>query len=346
MTAYKDVPFSYSSYKNFKIVKRMSEQKQQLKNRISSIDQFRGFAILGMIFVNYLGHFDVIPETFKHPRFGMTFANAIAPFFLIAVGMGFRMSLEQRILKTGKLKSRINAVKRYFILILIGIVLYGPDPVSDMWDALVDIGFAGLLSLPFILSNKWVRIIMAVVYLVSYQMMFIFSGYGEWTMKNSIDGGPLGILSWASILLFGTVLMDDIFSESPSRFIKKTIIGGAILMIIGYVISRLEPSELWQFSQRSMTMAYPIFASGLSFMVFTAFFWLADQKKIMIPHLTLLGMNPLLIYIVQQIVIAFYGGILPKQAPLWQALTGFVGVYLICFVIARYFDRNKWIVKI
>ena len=324
----------------------MSEQKQQLKNRISSIDQFRGFAILGMIFVNYLGHFDVIPETFKHPRFGMTFANAIAPFFLIAVGMGFRMSLEQRILKTGKLKSRINAVKRYFILILIGIVLYGPDPVSDMWDALVDIGFAGLLSLPFILSNKWVRIIMAVVYLVSYQMMFIFSGYGEWTMKNSIDGGPLGILSWASILLFGTVLMDDLFSESPSRFIKKTIIGGAILMIIGYVISRLEPSELWQFSQRSMTMAYPIFASGLSFMVFTAFFWLADQKKIMIPHLTLLGMNPLLIYIVQQIVIAFYGGILPKQAPLWQALAGFVGVYLICFVIARYFDRNKWIVKI
>lgn len=324
----------------------MSVQKQELKNRISSIDQFRGFAILGMIFVNYLGHFDVIPETFKHPRFGMTFANAIAPFFLIAVGMGFRMSLEQRILKTGKLKSRINAVKRYFILILIGIVLYGPDPVSDMWDALVDIGFAGLLSLPFILSNKWVRIIMAVVYLVSYQMMFIFSGYGEWTMKNSIDGGPLGILSWASILLFGTVLMDDIFSESPSRFIKKTIIGGAILMIIGYVISRLEPSELWQFSQRSMTMAYPIFASGLSFMVFTAFFWLADQKKIMIPHLTLLGMNPLLIYIVQQIVIAFYGGILPKQAPLWQALAGFVGVYLICFVIARYFDRNKWIVKI
>lgn len=317
-----------------------------IENRISSIDQFRGFAILGMIFVNYLGHFEVIPETFKHPRFGMTFANAIAPFFLIAVGMGFRMSLERRILKTGKLKSYIDAVKRYFILILIGIVLYGPDPVCDMWDALVDIGFAGLLSLPFILSKKWVRILMAIAYLVSYQLLFVFTGYGEWTMKNSIDGGPLGIISWASILLFGTVLMDDLFSESHSRFIKKTIIGGVILMIAGYIMSRIEPAELWQFSQRSMTMAYPIFASGLSFVVFTAFFWLADQKKILIPYLTLLGMNPLLIYIVQQIVIAFYGGILPKQAPLWQALTGFVVVYLICFVIARYFDKNKWIVKI
>ena len=323
----------------------MNEAKT-IVNRISSIDQFRGFAIFGMIFVNYLGYFEIIPETFKHPRFGMTFANAIAPFFLIAVGMGFRMSLERRILNTGKLKSYVDAVKRYFILILIGIVLYGPDPVCDMWDALVDIGFAGLLSLPFILSKKWVRILMAIVYLVSYQMLFIFTGYGEWTMQKSIDGGPLGIISWASILLFGTVLMDDLFSESPSRFIKKTTIGGAILMIAGYIISGLEPAELWQFSQRSMTMAYPIFASGLSFVVFAAFYWLADQKKILIPHLTLLGINPLLIYIVQQIVIEFYGEILPKQALLWQALTGFVVVYLICFVIARYFDKNKWIVKI
>ena len=324
----------------------MTEQKQELKNRISSIDQFRGFAILGMIFVNYLGHFEVIHETFKHPRYGMTFANAIAPFFLIAVGMGFRISLERRVLKNGKLKSYIDAAKRYSILILIGIVLYGPDPVRDMWDALVDIGFAGLLSLPFILSKKWVRILMAFIYLISYQMLFAFTGYGEWTMKNSIDGGPLGIMSWASILLFGTILLDDLFSESPSRFIRKTIIGGAILMIAGYIMSRLEPAGIWQFSQRSMTMAYPIFASGLSFVVFTAFYWLADQRKILIPHLTLLGMNPLLLYIIQQIVIEFYGGFLPEQAPLWQALTGFVVVYLICFVIARYFDKNKWFVKI
>lgn len=324
----------------------MTEQKQETRNRISSIDQFRGFAILGMIFVNYLGHFEVIPGTFKHPRFGMTFANAIAPFFLIAVGMGFRISLERRILRTGKLKSYIGAVKRYFILILIGIVLYGPDPVCDMWDALVDIGFAGLLSLPFILSKKWVRILMAIVYLVSYQLLFVFTGYGEWTMQHSINGGPLGIISWASILLFGTVLMDDLFSESPSRFIRKTIIGGAILMIAGYIMSRLEPAELWQFSPRSMTIAYPVFASGLSFVVFTAFYWLADQKKILIPHLTLLGMNPLLLYIVQQIAIEFYGGFLPEQAPLWKALSGFAVVYLICFVIARYFDKNKWIIKI
>ena len=108
----------------------------------------------------------------KHPHYGMTFANTIAPFFLIAVGMGFRMSLKNRIAKYGSRNSYLTAIKRYLILIIIGIVLYGPDPVCSMWDALVDIGFAGLLTLPFILTKKWIRISLAFLYLIIYQCIF------------------------------------------------------------------------------------------------------------------------------------------------------------------------------
>ena len=119
-----------------------------------SIDQFRGFAIFGMILVNYLNHFEVIPETFKHPHYGMTFANTIAPFFLIAVGMGYRISFVNMVNRAGRQAAVLHAIKRYLILIVIGIVLYGPNLRVDIWDALVDIGFAGLLSLPFILRSK------------------------------------------------------------------------------------------------------------------------------------------------------------------------------------------------
>jgi predicted acyltransferase len=69
----------------------------------------------------------------KHPHYGMTFANTIAPFFLISVGMGFRMSLKNRIAKCGAKNSYLAAIKRYLILIIIGIVLYGPDPVCGMY---------------------------------------------------------------------------------------------------------------------------------------------------------------------------------------------------------------------
>jgi len=323
----------------------MDENKVR-SGRIASMDQFRGFAIFGMILVNYLGYFESIPETFKHPLFGMTFANAIAPFFIFVVGMGFRISLANRIQKSGKRKSYLTAAKRYFILIIIGTVFYGPDPVNDMWDALVDIGFAGLLTLPFVLSKKWIRMSLAFIYLIVYQCLFAFTGYGDWDMKYSCDGGPLGILSWASILFFGTILMDDLYETTPGVFMKRSLITGSILMILGFGLSQLQPASLWQFSQRSMTMAYPIFSSGLSFVVFVMFYWLADIKKIEIPHLTSLGINPLILYIVQCIIIESLGSLLDKKVPVWQAISGFVVIYLLCYAVARYMERNKLVVKI
>jgi predicted acyltransferase len=322
------------------------EEVTTTRDRIISLDQFRGFAIFGMIMVNYLGFFEKIPETMKHPHYGMTFANTIAPFFLIAVGMGFRMSLKNKIEKYGIRKSYLTAIKRYLVLIIIGIVLYGPDPVCAMWDALVDIGFAGLLTLPFILSKKWVRIMLAFFCLIIYQSIFAFTGYGEWTMEYSIDGGPAGILSWAAILFFGTVLMDDLQEQSRDRFFKRSLVTGVFLIILGYVLSLLNPQELWQFSQRSMTMSYPLLASGLSFVVFVFFYWLGDIKKIEIPHLTLLGMNPLILYILQNVLIELHGEYLDKNSAVWIAVCGFIVIYMICFIVARYMYRNKLIVKI
>ena len=317
-----------------------------VNNRKLSIDQFRGFAIFGMILVNYLGHFDVIPQTFKHPHYGMTFANAIAPYFLIAVGMGFRISFVKMVARAGYRTSAIHSLKRYLILIFIGLVLYGPNIKTDIWDALVDIGFAGILALPFILRSKTVRTIASFSFLIIYQLLFVFAGYGEWTMANSIDGGPLGPLSWVSILLFGTVLYDFLQECSSRDFIRKTLIYGIILMLLGYLLSLLQPQEVWQFSQRSMSMAYPIFASGLGFITFLFFYLVNDVYKIELPHFTVLGINPLLLYVIQSILIALHGSLLPSKAPLWQALSGFVVIYMLCYLVAHYLWRNKMIIKL
>jgi len=314
--------------------------------RIAAIDQFRGFAIFGMILVNYLGYFEVMPETLKHPRYGMTFANAIAPYFIFVVGMGFKISLSRRITRMGARAAYSQAIKRYLILILIGVVVYGPDPVTDMWDALVDIGFGGLITLPFIRKSKNFRIIIAFVYLIVYQALFAFTAYGAWTMAHSIDGGPLGPISWASILIFGTVQMDYLLENNRKAFMKKSLILGIPLLMLGYGLSFLKPYELWEISQRSMTMAYPILSSGLSILTFLGFYWLADINKIKIPHLSVLGWNPLVIYILQQVLIIVYGDYLPKSSPFLHALFGFVIIYAICYLVAHYLARNQLIIKI
>ena len=322
------------------------EEYKPFMRRIVSLDQFRGFAVLGMILVNYLGRFDSIPDTMKHPNYGMTFANAIAPFFLFAVGMGFKMSFERQVRKSGLTKGIWTAIKRYGTLILIGLVIYGPDLKLGIWDALVDIGFAGLITLPFILTVKWIRISIAFIYLIGYQLIFSFTAYGEWTMAHSIDGGPMGVLSWASILIFGTLLMDDLSADDTRSFIRRSLITGTLLMILGYLLSELEPAALWQFSQCSMTIAYTLFATGLCYWVFIFFYWLADLKKIEVPHLTELGINPLVLYLSQNIIIEYHGRILERNAPLWQALTGGFIIYMICYAIARYMARNNLVVKI
>ncbi len=314
--------------------------------RIISLDQFRGFAIFGMILVNYLGQFDLMPHTFKHPRFGMTFANAIAPYFLFAVGMGLRISLRRRIRNEGRRAALWHAVKRYTILILIGIVLYGPDPVCNMWDALVDIGFAGLITLPVILRSQAFRLVTALTFLCVYQLLFAYTGYGVWTMAYSIDGGPLGPLSWAAILLFGTMQMDWLRADDAPAFVRKSLSFGAGLLLVGYLLSLLEPASLWHMSQRSMTMSYPIFASGLSILTHLLFYVLGDLRGIVLPHLSVLGVNALAIYILQQVLIQFYGDYLPDQAPIWQALAGFTIIYAICYLVARYLWRQRIFIKL
>ena len=324
----------------------MNADPTNISARKLSIDQFRGFAIFGMIMVNYLNHFEAIPETFKHPHYGMTFANAIAPFFLIAVGMGFRISFVNMVARNGLRSAVVHAVKRYLILIVIGFVLYGPDIRVDIWDALVDIGFAGLLALPFILQTKTVRAIAAFSFLVIYQLLFVYAGYGEWTMARSIDGGPLGPLSWVSILLFGTILYDLLKENSSRDFSRKAVIWGIVLTVLGYLLSLLQPQEVWQFSQRSMSMAYPILSSGIGFLTFLLFYLLNDVSKIELPHLTILGVNPLLIYIVQEVLIEMHGKLLDSKAPVWQALCGFAIIYTLCYLVARYLWRNKIVVKI
>jgi len=249
------------------------------KERIQSMDLFRGFAVVTMMMVNYLGQFRCMPWAFKHHPWGLSFADTVAPYFLFAVGMGYRLGFLHTVKKGGIWRARRAALRRYLILIIIGIVIYGidfdvRDPMDalrdliqrDMWDALVDIGFAGILALPFMQLGTIALVGAAMGYCSFYQALYSYTGYGEWTMARSIDGGPLGPLSWVVPLLLGAVAFDWLKRDKPGRTATKSIMTGILLIGLGWWLSRF-----WGFSQKGMTASYAIISTGICFVVFASF---------------------------------------------------------------------------
>ena len=69
-------------------------------DRLASLDQFRGFAVLGMYVVNFLGHFQVTPEFLRHHAAYatdhgvvttyVTYADMVMPQFFLAADKAVR----------------------------------------------------------------------------------------------------------------------------------------------------------------------------------------------------------------------------------------------------------------
>lgn len=308
-------------------------------DRISSIDHYRGYAIFGMILVNYLGGFDSMPWQLKHHDYGMSYADTIAPLFMFVVGMGMRPSLQRRIARDGYVQAYSAALRRNLALVVVGIILYGPrlENWRYWWDALVDIGFAAVLALPVLTRSSVVRVTAAFGYLAVFQVVFLSTGYGEWTMSNSIDGGPLGPLSWVSLLLFGTVMQDLIASGEKRRIFIGCLAWGLALSAAGWMLRAGWPGvkSEWPFTQAGMTAPYPLYSAGLCFLAYLPFYWLCDVKNLNIPHLRTLGMNALVIYIVQLVLGDLHGSfvVAPTSQPT-MALAGFAAFYLACYAVA------------
>jgi len=90
------------------------------------IDQFRGFAIFGMIFVNVCCEFNNSPYWLVHHDYGFTFADFVAPAFIFIVGFSYRLSFMKSIENAPKSTVRKKFLKRYIILTFLGF-LYGDE---------------------------------------------------------------------------------------------------------------------------------------------------------------------------------------------------------------------------
>lgn len=308
------------------------------------MDQFRGYAILGMIAVNFISRFDVTPWMLRHHRVGMSYNDTIAPLFIFVVGMGFRLSFLRRSERDGPWATRRAAAKRYGFLTLLGLAIYW----GYFWDALSDIGLAGLLALPLMHTAPWVRVVAGAACLGAYQAIFSLTGYGEHVMTASFNGGPFGPLSWVFILLLGTVAYDLVAGGGSRRIAAGCLGWGIGLSVAGWVLRAPWPGvkPAWPFSQYGMSAPYPLYATGLCFLALLGFHWFCDVRGFQFPHLAVLGRNPLVMYLAHGVAIGIGLLLFPNDARWFVVLLGFALVYGLCYALALWMDRKGVIVKI
>jgi len=312
--------------------------------RIASMDQFRGFAIFMMIFVNHAGDFDSMPWMLHHHREGMSINDIVAPIFLFVVGMGFRLSFLRRVKKDNLAHARWAAAGRYIFLTILGAAIYQ----GYWWDALTDIGLGGLLAVWAMHRKPPVRVGAACAYLALFQAIFSLTGYGAWVMEHSLNGGPLGPLSWAFPLLMGSLAYDFLATKNLRRITQSFLAWGLILSATGWLLTLRWPGikAAWPFTAYGMSAPYPLYATGLCFFLLLGFVHLCDRFHLHIPHLSVLGLNPLVLYVTQLVVIEVSHFFIPHTASIAVVLLTFIPLYLAHYLLAWFLQRKRIIIKI
>ena len=190
--------------------------------RLQSVDQFRVFAIISMILVNFLAYFDATPAILKHAeRTGLTFTDLVAPFFLFMIGLVSFRSLSRSIQKNGKLKAYLKAIRRNCLLIVIGVLggALAKAQLGFSWGILQAIGLAGLIALPFCESRAIPKVFLCVGVCVFY---WLLGATIPDVIAQGKHGGPQGAFMWSLCILFGEIAASLVVLDGKSFALRTT----------------------------------------------------------------------------------------------------------------------------
>jgi predicted acyltransferase len=232
--------------------------------RLASLDQFRGYTVVGMLLVNYFGGYSVCPQVLKHTHDYCSYADTIMPQFLFAVGFALRLTFGRRMQTHGSVAAYGRVLRRLLGLVLVSLVVYTVGQPAPNWEQLKGMGVWNALYEP--LKRGWFQTLMhiavtslwilpvvhskaslrvswmigsAVLHVIlSYAFNFVWCN----TAPNGIDGGPLGFLTWTIPAIVGT-LACDVFIKPRSELqvgslaLAKVFVASLLLMGLGYVVS-------------------------------------------------------------------------------------------------------------
>jgi predicted acyltransferase len=286
----------------------MPESHSKIKERLVSLDVFRGITIAGMVLVNNPGTWGHIYWPLAHAQWhGWTPTDLIFPFFLFIVGVAIPLAFGARVESgAGTRDLYLKVVKRTLIIFALGIFLAGFPyfnfPTIRIPGVLQRIAICYLFASVIFLNTK-IRtqvIITVALALLYWALMTLLHAPGfsagdlskEGSVASFVDRAVLGPHIWkqgkvydpegilSTIPAIATTLLGVLTGQwlrsnrAQYEKVAGLFVAGAVCIVIGWCWNPFFPinKSLW-------TSSYVFFTGGLALEFLAFCYWLIDIKK-------------------------------------------------------------------
>ncbi len=319
----------------------MSQPAMEPKSRLLFLDQFRGLAILLMVFANSPEHYRNISPYLKHARsFSFHLPDIVAPMFLFAIGYAAQLSFQSRLKKNGVPKTVLHFLLRNFVLFACGFTgtLLVPE---NRWDILQTLGVAGFMAIPLLFLKPVPRLAVALASAVAFQMT-ISGCFGDAAQHFIFHSGlpmPFSLFCLILVLISGSCLSAWLKGKPYATRMLWLAAAGTIPLAIECYLS------LW-IPFRKGALCFVLLSTGTCAYLLMLFTWLSERLQLSIQPLEALGRNALLCYMLSSVLILAERAILPEDVSATMAMVGFGGVMLLTYLTATVLDRRKIYLKL
>lgn len=302
--------------------------------RFTSLDMFRGLAIVLMLFINSVSFLSSnLPIFLQHNTSGMLPADIIAPMFQFILGAALVISVNKRKKKGEKTFGYV--MKRAFLLLVIGLLLdlSTTEFQEFKWGILQSLGVGLVVGYLFLFWPVRMRAVAAFAILMTYSALITYVPLIYDNVVGSIHSGPIGAISYATVTIFGTIAGTMFYDRR-----EKPGIG--LIFGIGLVALSIAASMIIPFNKILASSSYMLFSAGVCFILISFVYIVGEIKKRNISVISMFGRNSLSLWILQYLLmyiplVYLVGGCcyLPAYLGIAAAFVAFPVYYVIADIL-------------
>ncbi|MFX0556140.1 acyltransferase family protein [Maribacter sp. CXY002] len=307
-----------------------------MKERIVSVDIFRGATILLMVLVNTPGTWTNVFAPFRHAQWhGYTPTDLVFPFFLFIVGTSIVFSYKNKSVNSATYKKiGVRTLKLIGLGLFLGAFLIS-FPFIKEWS---EIRFPGVLqrigvvffftSVLFINCNWKTLLGITITFLVGYWLLMTLVPVEG--VASTLERAPNNLANWIDVKVFGSHNYkpdydpEGLLSTIPS--IASSLLGvftGLVLLskqekkatiLMGIGGSLLIVGHLWDIvfpiNKALWTSSFVLVTAGWANLILALIYYITDIKKIQFGSIfKYTGANAIIVYFLSSFIAKIMGQI-------------------------------------